>query len=84
MIEANHIFESHFKGASTYQISIKGYLDINWSERLAGMKINHFESETGSFSTLTGLIVDQSELFGILNALNDYHYTILSVNKIYL
>ncbi len=84
MIEANHKFESHFKGPSTYQISIKGYLDINWSERLAGMNVIHYDSENGPFSILTGNIIDQSELFGVLNALNDYQYTILSVNKINL
>ncbi|MCK5372425.1 MAG: hypothetical protein KAQ62_27875 [Cyclobacteriaceae bacterium] len=84
MIEANHVFESHFKGASMCQISMNGYIDINWFERLSGMKINHLESETGTFSTLTGLIIDQSELVCIFNSLNDYHCTILSVNKINL
>ena len=84
MIEANQTFEFHFKGASTYQISIKGYIDKNWSERLAGMNVNHYDSENGSFSILTGNIFDRSELFGVLNALNDYQYTILSVNKINL
>ena len=71
-----------FKGSSTYQISIKGFLDNQWSDRLAGMQINHFESDSGPISTLTGKITDQAELFGVLNALNDYHYSIISVNKI--
>lgn len=82
MIEANHTFASHFSGVSTYQISVQGYLEESWSDRLAGMNINHHESETGPFSTLTGKIVDQSELLGVLNALNDYQYTIISVNKV--
>ena len=82
MIEANRAFESHFKGPCTYQFSTKGSLDINWSERLAGMEINHFKSDSPPVSILTGNMIDQSKLFGLLNTLNDYPYTIISVNKI--
>ena len=71
-----------YKGIATYQISINGFLDDQWSERLAGMQIKHFDSESGPISTLTGKIIDQSELFGVLNTLNDYQYKIISVNKI--
>ena len=78
------IFESEdtFQYRATYKISIKGFLDNEWSNRLAGMQISHFDSESGPISTLTGKIIDQSELFGVLNTLNDYQYNIISVNKI--
>jgi hypothetical protein len=82
MAKTKPSLNSSFQGTSTYQISIKGFLDNRWSERLAGMKINHYETESGSISTLIGKIIDQSELFGVLNILNDYHYKIISVNKI--
>lgn len=71
-----------FQGRSTFQISIEGILEEKWSDRLAGMNINHYRSESGSLTTLTGEIIDQSELFGVLNTLNDYQYKIISVNKI--
>jgi len=82
MAEARSPVETVFKEFSTYQISIKGILDLNWSEKLAGMEIYHYQSDTGTISTLTGKIIDQSELLGVLNALNDYQYKIISVNKI--
>ena len=71
-----------YQGSSTYQISIEGLLEEKWSERLAGMNIYHFQSNNGSLTMLTGEIIDQSELFGVLNTLNDYQYKIISVNKI--
>jgi len=82
MAEARSPLETAFKGISTYQISIKGILDLNWSEKLAEMEIYHYKSDTDTISTLTGKIIDQSELLGVLNALNDYQYKIISVNKI--
>ena len=73
---------NYFSHASTYQISIKGKLDTNWSDRLAGMAITHYGADNEIISTLTGKIIDQAELLGVLNSLNSYHYTVLSVNKI--
>lgn len=66
----------------TYQISVQGHLDKVWSGRLAGMVIDHFNSNNISLSTLTGNIQDQAELLGVLNTLNDFHFTILNVNRI--
>jgi len=77
--ELEHPIKSH----STYQISVKGFLENTWSERLAGMKIDHYQTKNGPITTLTGNIIDQSELFGVLNTLNDYQYIIINVNKIY-
>ena len=70
------------QGRSTYQISVSGYLDIKWSDCLSGMSISHYESADGECSLLTGGISDQSELLGVLNTLNDYHFPIISLNKI--
>ena len=82
MITPGTKLENSFNGASTYQILISGILDIKFAKMIAGMEISHYESESGPVSKLTGRIIDQSELFGILNTLNDYHYSIISVNKI--
>ena len=65
-----------------FQISVSGYLDDMWSSRLSGMLISHYESEEGECSLLTGGVRDQSELFGVLNTLNDYQFKIISVIKI--
>ncbi|RLD20655.1 MAG: hypothetical protein DRI71_10085 [Bacteroidetes bacterium] len=82
-LDLNHKSPSnYFAGSATYQISVKGKLDANWSDRLAGMSISLFESDDEVISTLTGKIIDQAELFGVLNALNNYQYKVLSVNQI--
>lgn len=70
------------KEESTYQISIKGRLDQSYSSRFAGMRIHSFEADGKDFTTMTGTIVDQAQLLGVLNSLNNYQYSVISVNKI--
>jgi len=53
---------------TTYTIRIDGHLDHHWSPRLADLAITHHEDGT---STLTGAIVDQAELHGVLASLRD-------------
>lgn len=71
MKEAKPSLENSFKGTSAYQISISGFSNGSWSDQLAAMEIYHYKSEVGQISTLTGKILDQSKLYGILNTLND-------------
>jgi len=83
MVEAvNNSLLNYAEGSATYQISVKGKLDTSWSDRLAGMDITHYETDENVISTLTGRIIDQSELIGVLNALNNYHYKVLHVNQL--
>ena len=82
MNSTSHPLGSPFSGSATYQISVKGHLDYDWSDRLAGMTLSHFNLGDETITTLTGKIVDQAELLGVLNTLNDYHFAVLSVNKI--
>jgi len=70
------------KEAATYQISIEGILDKSYSSRFAGMKIHSFEANGSNFTTMTGRVVDQAQLLGVLNSLNNYQYPVISVNKI--
>ena len=68
--------------SATYEISVEGLISDEWSDKLAGMKISRFQSDRLQHSTLKGQMIDQSELVGVLNTLNDYQYKIISVNKI--
>ena len=64
-----------------YRICVKGYLDPNWSGRLGGMTITTTEQvEDVPVTTLSGPLLDQAALLGVLNTLYDYyHAPLLSV-----
>lgn len=63
-----------------YEIRIQGYLEESWSDRLGGMAILRSENESGvSITTLHGELLDQTALFGVLNAIYDMRLPVLSV-----
>jgi hypothetical protein len=59
------------------EILIKGQIDTHWSEWLGGLQITHIEQQQ---SLLTGSIVDQAALYGILTKLRDLDVKLVSVN----
>ena len=65
---------------ATYCIRVVGYLDENWSDRLGGLRINPSSQEgRTTVTTLSGSLVDQAALFGVLKALYDMRLPLLSV-----
>ncbi len=63
----------------TYEIHIKGQLGSQWSDWLEGLEVNSLdETET----ILSGTIIDQAALLGILNKLNNLNLTLISVNEV--
>ena len=65
---------------ATYQISVMGRLDPNWSKRLDGMRITLTqEGSDPVITTLEGEVTDQAALAGILNTLYELHLPILSL-----
>ena len=65
---------------ATYCIRVAGFLDKNWSDRLAGLEIVCDEGQgCKGVTTLSGTLIDQAALFGVLNALYDMHLALLSV-----
>ncbi|MCP5068628.1 MAG: hypothetical protein GY946_18860 [bacterium] len=69
--------------ACTYRIRVEGHLDPSWSARLGGLAIElSTESETVPVSTLTGPLPDQCALSGVLNALVDRRYSVISVRRL--
>jgi len=63
-----------------YRISILGSLEKNWSDYCGGMTIEHeCDPKRYTMTTLTGRLVDQSALLGVLNSLHDIGYPIISV-----
>ena len=59
------------------EIRVKGQIDERWSEWLDGLAIIHTtEGET----VLTGDVIDQSALYGLIARLRDLGLPLLSVN----
>ncbi len=63
-----------------YQIRVQGRLDPSWFDWLGGMVITYTKRNDGSDVTiLTGEVVDQAALHGILNRIRDLNAQLLSV-----
>ncbi len=63
-----------------YQIKVQGRLDESWSGWFDRMDI----TVEGNTTTLTGAVVDQAALRGILSRLWDLNLALISVNPIEL
>lgn len=62
-----------------YHIKIKGHLDARWEEWFNGMTITH---DADGNSLLSGSIIDQSSLQGILSKIGSLNLELISVNQI--
>ena len=68
-------------GKSTiYQIRVNGHLSPQWMDWFDGMTIT--QEENGD-TLLTGPVIDQAALHGILKKVRDLGMPLLSVNTIY-
>jgi hypothetical protein len=67
----------------TYEISVRGSIADNWSDWFEGMTIDHEAGKEGfPITVLTGTVVDQAALIGILRKLHNLHLHLLSVNQV--
>jgi hypothetical protein len=62
-----------------YRIQIQGYLGQHWSDSMAGLTISVSGERDQSVTTLSGEVLDQAALMGVLNGLYGMGYTLLSV-----
>jgi hypothetical protein len=68
------------KGQSVvYQIRIKGYLGHQWTDWFEGLTIT---LEDNGETLLTGPVVDQAALHGLLKRVRDLGMPLLAVNRI--
>ena len=65
---------------SIYQIRIEGYVDPKWSSWLNGLTIT-MEDGSPPITSLSGPIVDQAKLRGIMNKLWDLNLAVISVKR---
>jgi hypothetical protein len=65
-----------------YQITVSGSVDQRYLPVLGDVKLVETLSESGSITTITGEMQDQSALGGIINTLIDNRYSLISVMKL--
>ncbi len=61
-----------------YQIRIKGHLDRRWTDWFGGMTIT---LEENGYTLLTGPVVDQAALHGLLRKVRDLGLPLISVTR---
>ena len=62
-----------------YEIRIKGHLDDRWADWFEGLTIT---LEDNGDTLLTGPVVDQAALHGLLRKVRDLGIPLLSVNRV--
>jgi hypothetical protein len=62
-----------------YQIRIKGHLSCKWTDWFEGLAIT---LEDNGETLLTGSIIDQAALHGVLRKVRDVGMPLLSVNSV--
>ena len=63
----------------TYQIKLKGHLKESWADWFDGLDFTYEDDGT---TNLTGDIVDQSALHGLLKKVRDLGFPLISVNQV--
>jgi hypothetical protein len=62
-----------------YRIKIKGHLDSSWSEWFDGLTLTNGANET---TVLTGTVVDQPALHGLIARIRDLGLPLLLVERV--
>ena len=64
-----------------YEIRVKGHLDDRWANRFDGLTITLVDNGD---TLLTGLVIDQAELYGLLKKVRDLGLALVSLNPVQL
>jgi hypothetical protein len=64
-------------GSGWYEICLQGHLDTRWSARFDGMTLTSGDG----FTVLSGHVVDQAALHGLLHQLRDLGLSLVSVTR---
>ena len=65
------------KWPAWYQIRLDGHIDAQWGDWFHGMTSS---TEADGTTIVSGLVVDQAELHGLLRTICDLGMTLVSVN----
>ena len=64
---------------AAYKIRVKGHLDGHWSEWFDGLEITNLKN---GVAMLSGDIVDQAALHGLLNKVRDLGLPLVAVRRV--
>lgn len=70
-----------FDAPGTYRIRVRGHVASHWTDALGGMTISSRQGKE-PVTTLTGELIDQASLMGVLTALYEMGYTLLDVKRL--
>jgi hypothetical protein len=73
------MIETPIPNAKVYEIRLKGHLDARWLKWFIGLAIT---LEDDGNTLLTGPVIDQSELYGLLKKVRDLGMPLVSVNPV--
>ena len=62
-----------------YEIRVEGHLPDRWSHWFEGLEIC---KQPNGESTLSGVLVDQAALFGVLSKIHDLNLNLISVQRL--
>jgi len=74
-----YVAKEEYDEHALYEIRIKGHLDDRWADRFDGLTLTR---EDDGVTVLTGTVVDQAALHGLLRAVRDLGVRLLSVTRL--
>ena len=78
-MNATHVSTENHHEPGLYEIRLKGHLDAKWADWFDGMTITR--ADNGE-TLLSGPVVDQAALHGVLRKVRDLGLPLVSVNQI--
>ena len=72
-----HASTEDHRESGCYEIRLKGYLDARWIDQFEHMRFTHASDGT---TILSGPLVDQAALYGLLRKVRDLGLPLLAVN----
>jgi len=77
--EGSGIYSGPSRHKQCYEIRFKGHLDDHWAAWFHGCCLTREEDGT---TTMVAPVVDQAELFGLLNKVRDLSLSLISVSEV--
>ncbi len=75
-MKAPHGAPAEYHEPGRYELRLKGHLDARWADRFDGLTLTHACDGT---TILSGPVVDQAALYGVLRHVRDLGLPLLSV-----
>ena len=60
-----------------YEIRVKGHFDLPWSDWFSGLELTPLD---GDETLLSGVLIDQAALHGLLRRIRDLNLTLISLS----